>query len=382
MAPKITNNYFNNVKARYLKSTKEEKTKILNEFIKGTGFNRKYVIRIFNKLVKEGEKKTVRKKKYDDPAILVILKNIWKQLNLPCSKRLKSVITIWIPFYEKHFGKIPENEKKLLGSISDRTIDRLFSGFRKRYKKGGQCTTKPGSKLKRRILVKTNQWDEKRPGYLEVDTVAHCGGFIGGTFVYTLDVVDIATQWTTQRAVWGKGGMGVLNAIKTIIKALPFKVLGIDSDNGLEFINDLLYDFLTKRKSPIQFTRSREYHKNDNAHIESKNWSIVRQYLGYQRFDDKNIVDLLNDLYKNEFYLYLNYFVPCFKLIDKTRNGSKIIKTYDKPKTPYQRVLESEHISNNTKKSLERIYSKLDPIDLQSIIRAKINRIINLAKPL
>ena len=313
--------------------------------------------------------------------MILFLKTIWKKLNLPCSKRLKAAIPLWLPYYEKHYGKITEKTKRLLNSISDRTIDRILSKFRNRFRKKGLCTTKPGSILKKRIKVKTIQWNERIPGYLECDTVAHCGGSVGGIFVYTLDIVDIATQWTIQRALLGKRDIGVLNAFKNVLLTLPFKILGIDTDNGSEFINYALYYFFTKRKMPIQFTRSREYQKNDNAHVESKNWSIVRQHLGYQRFENPKIVDLLNDLYSNEFYYYHNFFVPCFKMDSKIRDGAKIIKTYKTPITPYQRIIESEHITNYKKKQLERIFRQLDPIDLQFNIQIKINHILELAQP-
>jgi hypothetical protein len=229
---KQTSNYFNKLKGRYLKSTKEEKTKILDEYVSNSGSNRKYLIRLLNKKhSEETPKKPGRKIKYGDSKLLLILKRIWRLTNLPCSKKLKVIIPLWLPSYEKHYGEVTKYVKILLKSISDRTIDRLFKGIRDRYRKRGLCSTKPGTWIKNRIPIKTNQWDENKPGFLEADTVAHCDNSLQGSFVYTVNVVDIKTQWTIQRAVWGKGSTGVLNALKNIEKALPFKVLGFDCDN-------------------------------------------------------------------------------------------------------------------------------------------------------
>jgi hypothetical protein len=197
--------------------------------------------------------------------------------------------------------------------------------WRTKYSKRGLSTTKPGTILKKHIPVKTKQWDEEKPGFLEADTVAHCGDSVAGMFVYTLNCVDIATGWNQQRALWGKGEQGVLQAIQNIEKTLPFDILGFDCDNGSEFLNWHLLRYFSKRKQPIKFTRSRAYHKNDNAHIEGKNWTHIRQYLGYQRFDNIELVDLLNDLYTKEWNLYFNFFIPSVKLINKVRDGSKII---------------------------------------------------------
>src|SRR5208337_4542570 len=208
--------------------------------------------------------------------------------------------------------------------------------IRIQYKKRGRTTTKPGTLLRKQIPIKTNQWDESRPGFLEADTVAHCGDSLSGMFAYTIDCVDIATGWTEQRAVWGKGETDTLEQIKQIEKALPFPLLGFDCDNGGEFLNYHLLRHFTKRDKPVQFTRSRAYHKDDNAHVEQKNWTHVRQWLGYQRLDDPKVVPLLNNLYALEWRLFHNFFFPSVKLLSKQRVGSKTIKYHDSPKTPYQ----------------------------------------------
>jgi hypothetical protein len=269
--------------------------------------------------------------------------------------------------------------------MSPATIDRLMKPSRSKYNKHGLCTTKPGSIIKKQIPIKTNQWDEQKPGFLEADTVAHCGSSTTGTFISTVNWVDISTTWTEQRAVWGKGETGVRMAIQDMEQSTPFPVLGFDCDNGSEFLNWHLVKYFTNRKKPVQFTRARAYMKNDNAHIdrpqaaiENKNWTHVRLYLGYQRFDKSELVVTLNELYTTEWNLYFNYFMPSVKLIEKQRVGSKIIKKYDKPKTPFQRVLESEYIPNKTKKRLQEQFLTLNPFELKNQMMLKIRAILNI----
>jgi hypothetical protein len=269
--------------------------------------------------------------------------------------------------------------KKLL-RISKNTIDRILKPIRIQYTGKGRSTTKPGLLLKHQILIKTNQWDESKPGFLEADTVAHCGNSLAGDFAYTLDAVDIATGWTEQRAVYGKGETGVLKQIKDIEASLPFPLLGFDSDNGIEFINWHLARYFQNRKPSVDFTRSRPYQKNDNAHIEQKNWTHVRQWLGYRRFENLQIVLLLNDLYTKKWRLFHNLFLPSVKLQEKKRIRSRIVKKHDSPKTPYQRVLDSPVIPKETKQYLTDILKPLNPFDLRETIDHKIKIIHSLAK--
>jgi hypothetical protein len=196
--------------------------------------------------------------------------------NLPCSKRLVATLPLWLPGYIRQFGPLPEDVCEALQKISAATIDRMLCHTRIQYRKRGRSTTKPGTMLRKQIPIQTNQWDESRPGFLEADTVAHCGESMLGMFAFTLDCVDIATGWTEQRAVWGKGEGGVMEQLKDIEKAIPFQLLGFDCDNGGEFLTYRFRHF-TNRKQPIRFTRSRAYHSNDNAHVEQKNWTHVRQ---------------------------------------------------------------------------------------------------------
>ena len=383
MSQKAKREYLEEIRARYKKAGKAEKNKILNEFCKICSYNRKYAICLLNKKESKktaGKKRPGRQRNYNSPVIIHFLKIMLKATNLICSKRLKPIIPLWLPFYEQSYCiKISPVIREKLLKISPATIDRLLAKERKKLGKLGLSTTKPGSLIKKHVPVKTNQWDETRPGFIEADTVAHCGSSIAGSFVYTVNIVDIATGWTEPRAIWGKGEKSTFEAIRSIEDALPFKILGFDSDNGGEFLNWHLYKYFTHRTRYVEYTRSRSYQKNDNAHIEGKNWTHIRQYLGYQRFENPRIVDMLNDIYKNYWSLFFNFFIPSTKIISKQRIGSKIIKKYDEPKTPVQRLLKSHAISVRTMKKLIAISRTLNPFELQSVIQNKIKDILNLA---
>ena len=383
MSPRSKKEYLEAIFPRYKKAkSKEQKTTILNEFCKVCGYHRKHAIRIlskFKRFVNPKPRKPGRPSVYNQPAILQALERIWLDSGMPCSKRFVALLPLWLPHYP---GGLDLNVFKTIKKISATSIDRVFKHTRKKHKRTNISTTRPGTLLRKQIPIKTNQWEEFRPGFLEADTVAHCGTSMAGDFAYTVDFVDIATGWTEQRAVFGKGETDVLQQIKDVEKSLPFPLRGFDSDNGGEFLNyHLLRHFTDNRKTPIQFTRSRAYKKDDNAHIEQKNFTHVRQYLGYKRFDNPKIVDLLNDLYKNEWRLYHNFFLPSVKLIDKERIRSKIIKKHDKPQTPHHRVLKADSfdVSNHAKHKLNQQYESLDPFFLRKIINRKIEKILQLA---
>ncbi len=377
------NEYFAEIKERYLLGSRTEKTAILNEVCCICHCNRKYAIRRLNapsrKHKHQAHAKRGRPQRYHTPVVTDVLLKIWQASNLVCAKRLKAMLPLWLPKYEDYFRiTLDADSKSLLEQISAPTIDRVLAPHRAKYGRIGLATTKPGSLLKKHIPIRTNQWDETRPGFLEVDTVAHCGTSMAGQFVFTVNAVDIATGWTEQRAVWGKGETGVLKAIQSIEEHLPFPLRGFDSDNGGEFINYHLQKYLTKRKRPVEYTRSREYEKNDNAHVEGKNWTHVRQYLGYRRFDLPEYVPLMNDLYTTEWNLLLNFFLPSVKLIEKHREGSKTIKHHDAPLTPLQRVLNAKNIPSLVKAQLGNLFDSLNPFSLQEAVKQKINFIHQL----
>lgn len=385
MSPQSKKEYLKTVWLRYKKaSPKAEKTKILDELCSNCGFNRKYAIRRLRNFKILRRKKTKNKPgpkpKYQQPEFLAVLKQIWITANLPCSKRLKAIVPIWLPAYQQEYGSLPFEILKKLSKISPSSIDRVLRPIRHLYRGKGRSATKPGLLLKHHIPIQTNQWDEKRPGFLETDTLMHCGNSLEGHYAVSTTAVDIASGWIEQRATYGKGQRDIAEKIKEIEAALPFAILGFDCDNGNELLNQALMRYFLNREFPIQFTRSRPYHSNDNAHVEGKNWTHVRQWLGYRRFEDPLIVDLLNDLYKNEWRLFHNFFMPSVKLQAKERIGSKIIKRHDSPKTPYQRILTSKFISPQTKQSLTQIFKTLNPFKLRKTIDKKITMIHKLAR--
>ena len=381
MSPGARMEYLKAVHLRYKRANRKDKSIILDELCQNCGYHRKHAIRALNtfkRYTKPKPKQRGRPSQYNIASIIKPLKRIWLAANLPCSKRLKAILPLWLPSYEKDYGKLPHDSIVLLHDISAATIDRLLKPTRIKYKGRGRSTTKPGTLLKKQIPIKTDQWDETRPGFLEADTVAHCGESMAGMFAFTIDCVDIATTWTEQRAVWGKGESGVLEQIKDIEDSLPFPLLGFDSDNGSEFLNYHLLRHFHHRDQPVQFTRSRPYHKNDNAHVEQKNWTHVRQWLGYQRLDNPDVVALMNDLYTSEWRLYHNFFMPSVKLLEKKRIASKTIKRYDTPKTPYQRVMESTDISKEVKLSLKKQFKQLNPFRLRKAMEIKLAKIFRI----
>jgi len=379
MSPRSKREYLAAIVKRYRAASRSIKTAILNEFCSTCGYHRKHALRLirtFRRFTAKTPAKRGRRPVYDPEQLRIPLTRIWKAANLPCSKRLKAIIGLWLPGYIETYGPIPEKTAVALLQVSAPTIDRILKPVRTAYTSHGRATTKPGTLLKRHIPVKVNQWDESKPGFLEADTVAHCGSSTDGMFVNTIDCVDIATGWKEQRAVWGKNHQDVITQIKDIERILPFPILGFDVDNGSEFLNHHLLRYLTEnRVRPVQFTRSRAYHKDDNAHVEQKNWTHVRQWVGYDRLDRPGYVALMNKLYTSEWRLFLNFFSPSVKLIEKKRVASKTVKRYDKPKTPYQRVLASPDISPEIKDTLKKQMKDLNPFELRSAMEEKLKAI-------
>src|SRR4030043_2292609 len=376
MSPRARMEYLETIYLRYKKASTKQKTLILNEFCLNCGYHRKHAIRLikhFKRFTKPKPKKRAKPSKYNKPPVLEPLKKIWLAANLPCSKRLKVILPLWLPSYVKEFGSLSLEVVKALRRISPATLDRLLEPTRVKYRGRGRTTTKPGTLLRKQIPIKTNQWEETKPGFLEADTIAHCGESLLGDFVYTIDTVDIATGWTEQRAVWGKGETDVLRQIQDIEDSLPFSLLGFDCDNGSGVFNLALVRHFHQRDKPVQFTRSRPYHKDDNAHVEQKNWTHVRQWCGYHRLDKPALVGLMNHLYTQEWRAYLNFFFPPREGGRKKMGGGKAMKRYDQPKTPYQRVLESPYVSASVKRSLKEQFETLNPFRLRKAMEDKLN---------
>lgn len=302
---------------------------------------------------------------------------IWSLLDYPCGKRLAPFLGEMVSCLERS-GELhlTDNDRTRLLSISSATIDRLLAADRRRLGVHGRSGTKPGSLLKDQIPVKTfADWDDSKPGFLEIDLVGHEGGYARGDYAHTLDVVDVSTGWCEFRAVKNKAQKWVFEALMIILDRLPFGVLGIDCDNGSEFINDQLHRFCLGRQ--ITFTRARPGKKNDNCYIEQKNWSVVRKAVGYMRYDTDEAVAKLNELYE-VLRLFINFFQPSMKLQDKHRSGAKVTKTYDQARTPYQRVIESPYVADTTKEQLTAAYLALNPVQLRRTIQQLQDDVVSL----
>lgn len=374
--------YLERMRSRYKKAKKREKGELLAEFCEHSGYHRKHAIRLLNQKTLRRKRVTGqrgRRPQYCIEDYLEPLKRVWLATSQLCGKRLKEAMPMWLPHYKSAYEELPEALYLGLSRMSASTIDRLLKPCKITMKRG-LTGTKPGRLLKKHIPIKTGQWNESQPGFLEADTVAHCGTSLEGSFVWSLTMTDIYSQWTEMRAVWNKGADGVVGQIKDIEKDLPFDILGFDCDNGSEFLNWHLIRYFApgERKQTVRFTRSRPYHSDDNAHVEQKNWTHVRQLFGYERFGKENLVALMNDLYKNEVSLMNNYFLPNTKLKEKQRVDAKILKKHEKPKTPYQRLIESNHIPEQKKRELTERYNQLNPFELQGKITFKLNRIFGL----
>jgi len=366
--------YLEAIRPRYLKSSKKDKSAILTEFCANCGYHPKHAIRLLNCKKYKPKRKPGKQVFYDPKIILKPLKTIWLATDQMCSKKLKAAIKLWLPFYEIEYGKLTDLVCQQLLKISAATIDRLLKPTKVMFKGKGFCTTKPGALLKNQIPIRTDNWDIKQPGFLEADTVAHCGNSLAGEFVWSITFTDICSGWTANRATWTKCAVGVSAQIKNMRDKLPFDLLGFDCDNGSEFLNDVLLNYFTEEK--IAFTRSRPYHKNDNAHVEQKNWTHVRHLLGYDRFDKPELVDLINDLYTSWNH-FQNFFCPNMKLIEKIRINSKYRKKYDQPKTPFQRLIEHPMVLELKKTLLINKLATLNPFSLKKDIILKQKKVIH-----
>ena len=390
MSLKSKNELVEAVQARYLKARKIEKQKILDEFTSATGYHRKHAIRVLKNKVQgqnrlKGKTKTYQRLYCGE--VVQALEQIWEIYGHICSKRLQPFLPEAIRILERcQEIELSKGTKELLLKISSASIDRCLRSIRIQTPHG-LSTTKPGSLLKKLIPVHTfTEWDAERPGFLEIDLVAHCGNTTEGQFLCTLTCTDLCTGWTDVTAVLHRSQEAVSEAIQRMRQRLPFPLLGIDSDNGGEFINDLLYRYCLDEK--ITFTRSRPYQKNDQAHVEhtcpggrcqGKNWSVVRHTVGYDRWETEQELALLESIY-DDLRLYINFFQPSLKLIAKDRIDNKTFKRYDPAKTPYQRVLERNDISLEAKARLAHLYVQLNPAELRRRIDQKTAKLWKLSR--
>ncbi len=365
------------IRDRYLRVNKEEKKKILDEFVKVTGYHRKAAIRLLLKVPKPKDKPAGRPGTYN--GVLEPLKAIWEASDRLCSKRLHPFLPEMIQVLrQKGELKVNADVEAQLTKLSPATIDRLLEPARRVGGRKPISTTRPRSVLKSSIPIRTfADWQENRPGFLEIDTVAHCGESAEGFYLNTLCGVDVASGWTECFPVFGKSQIRVRQAVHRIRHNLPFSLLGVDSDNGSEFINQCFWVYC--RNNKITFTRSRAYKKNDSCHVEQKNGNVVRRLIGYDRYASKAAYECLGRIY-NLVRLYINFFQPTMKLVSKTRHGAKVHKEYEAAQTPYRRLLKLGILSEVKQAELAAIYNGLNPVQLRQQINGHLEKLWQLAE--
>lgn len=376
MSPRAKWEYMKTVYARYIEAKgRRAKGTLLTEFCTTYGCTRTHAKRLLNAPPPPAEKPKRKRRgsRYSSGRFTSLLEAVWKGSGHMCGPRLKKALTSWMPNIRKRFH-LSASEERLLLSVSAPTIDRHLKPFKDEMGRRFYGTTRRGALLKHHIPIKTDCWDVDRPGYTEVDLVSHSGDCAEGDFAHTLDQVDILTTWVELRCVPNKSQEAVRGAIEEMREELPFELLGIDSDNGSEFINDHLWRYC-QTPPVVQFTRGRPYKKDDNAHVEQKNWTHVRVPLGYGRYDTPEAVAAINDLYRHELRWFRNLFQPSMKLVEKVRVGARVRRRYDEPKTPLERVIESGHGIPKRVEELKRLRDSLDPFVLSDVIEQKLARI-------
>lgn len=366
------------MKERYERANRNGKGVILDEFTQVTGYHRKAVIRLLGRGFKPPGGRRGRRRQYG-PEVVEALKVAWEATDRPCGKRLKPFLPELVEVLTRHGElRVTSGVSTQLAQVSAATIDRALQPYRRMAARRPFSVTRPGSLLKGAIPIRTfADWDEGVPGFMEIDLVAHCGESTEGFYLNTLCAVDVATGWVECQGVWGKGQQRVGGAVDRISRRLPFPLMGLDSDNGSEFINHHLYDYC--RRHRITFTRSRPYRKNDNAHVEQKNWSVVRRLVGYDRYCSRAALEQINDLY-GLVRLYVNFFQPTMKLKHKSRQGAKVRKVYDEATTPYHRLLRTGVLNAESKQALEKLYRSLNPVRLHEQVNRQLETLWAMAE--
>ncbi len=373
MSTGLKREYLRNIRLRYHKGTKKQRTLILDEFCKVCRLTRKHAIRLLNDEMSDQMRRLGPERKYGAD-VDAHLRHLWECMGRICSKKMVAAMPMWLPFY--HEADV--HMHKLLSEISAATIDRHLEKFRESARKG-LSSTNP-SLLKNKIPIELLDHQIKEPGFIEADTVAHCGTSLAGEFINTLTMTDVFTGWTENRAMFKKESRTVLGAIRSIEKSLPFKIKGFASDNGNEFLNHDLHDYFFDRKDKVNFVRRRPYQKNDNAHVEQKNWTHVRELFGYNRFNKSVHVKMMNEIYKTLWNPMWNFFTPVMKLESKERIGGKIIKLHSKPKTPYHRILDSGILTVEETNALKTRYEQMNPFDLKKELEKQLKWFIRITE--
>jgi hypothetical protein len=363
---------------RYLRRNKDGKARLLDELCEQYDYSRKHAIKLLGGGLPppSGRSPSGAPPRYQP--IHAALQHIWQAAEQPCGKRLVAALPLWLPHYAKHFGSLLASQRKLLATVSAATTDRLLAGPRADARRG-LSGTKPGSLLRTQVPLQGAVWNQRRLGFLEADSVAHCGTSLAGDFVWSLTYTDLASTWTEGRAVWNKGATGVLAQTRDVEQHLPFALRGFDFDNGSEWLNWHLIEYLQERRHPVAVTRSRPYHKDDNAHVEQKNWMWPRQLLGYGRLGQAHVVEPINVLFKEVWGPLQNFFLPSMKLQDKWRVGSRWMRVHDHPQTAYQRLCRSRQLGARQRRHLREQYEALDPFDLARQLEEQLRPILKTA---
>lgn len=368
------------LRRRYAGRGKEGKSRLLDEFCDHYGYERKYAIKLLGPAPAPAPEqfRPGPEPKYE--AIQDIVTRIWTCAEQLCGKRLAPALELWLPHYVRHYGPLLPTQRKLLRTVSAATLDRLLA-VAKAGRSGSLGGTRPGTLLRHQVPLQGEVWDERRLGFLEADSVAHCGSSLAGNFIWSLTYTDLASTWTEGRAVWNKGATGVLEQTKNVEQALPFPILGFDFDNGSEWLNWTLIRYLQERVPPIRVTRSRPYHKDDNAHVEQKNWMWPRQLLGYGRLEDERLVAPINALFTEAWGPLHNFFLPSMKLVRKWREGSRWVRRHDKPRTAYQRLLAHPDLPAKARRQLREQQAAWDPFRLAAEVERRLKPILGAALP-
>jgi len=378
MSKELKREWVPKLQERYARRNRQGKSRMLDELCEDYEYERKYAIKLLSGglPVRPGRVHPGPERRYE--MIEPVVKAIWLSSEKPCGKRLLPIVRQWLPYYERRYGELSYRQRRLVKQVSAATLDRLLASARAQHVGRGRCGTKPGSLLRSEIPIRTGTWDLSQPGYLEADSVAHCGGSLAGSFIWSLTYTDILSGWTEGGAVWNKGATGVLAATREVEQRLPFGLLGFDSDNGGEFLNHHLWTYMRERKEAVEFTRSRPYHSDDNAHVEQKNWTWARKLLGYGRLEDPGLVEPISALYREVWAPWQNFFLPCLKLESKWREGSHWRKRYECPRTAYERLCAPGIVTLKQRRELRERYDSLDPFSLKDQLEEKLKRILQL----
>ena len=363
------------LRRRYQNAGWEHKRKLLDQAQALLGYHRKAAIRALRapEVVRGPRIITGRPLTYAPGLLLRWLRPIWAATNYACGRRLVAMLPDWIPAYEQYERRLPTEAREKLLLASGRTLDRLLEPLRVQGR--GRSLTRPGTLLRQHIPIRGNLWEEGKAGWLEVDTVALCGGSVAGEFVWMVDGVDYVTTWVELRAMWGRGQAGTLAALRDIEVSLPFDLLGLDSDNGGEFLNHHVLNWLQKRPRPVFMTRSRPYKKDDNAHVEQKNWTHIRQCFGYERHDNPEVLTLINTLAKGAYGQLTNFFHASLKLERKEQTDGHFNRIYGAAQTPLARVLASSEVTPQTKRRLKQEKAGLNPFALKQEVTRNLKEI-------